>query len=323
MIKSITPSIHEQASFWVLRLHADDCTAAERREFQAWLAKAPTHLQAYQKAEGLWQSFSLANQHPAQQIAFARDQLRQARQQQHHRQQIRSGRLAAAALLLATGIAPFGWNWLQTETYSTVKGQRAEITLSDGSHVELNTDSQVRVNYAGQTRQVSLDRGEALFTVAHNPEKPFEVIAAAGRIRDIGTRFNVNQWRGETIVSVLEGEVAVSTGSSSITQNLLPGQQIHYDNSGSISALAEFDHKTITAWRDGLLVFKKASLSEVLDQLSRYHGIELKISDPKLRDLKVSGDFPSNDLNRALDVITTALPIKANRDNPGLIVLER
>lgn len=323
MKTTIPDTIHEQASLWVFRLHAEDCTAIECGEFQRWLAKAPTHLQAYQKAESLWQSFSHAHGQPHPHIELARSQLRQA-QRQRYRQQTRSRRLAvAASLLLAIGSAPFGWDWLNTETYTTAKGQRAEITLNDGSRIELNTDSQMRVNYAWQARQVTLERGEALFSVAHDPGKPFVVIAALGRIRDIGTHFNVRQWHGDTTVSVLEGEVAVSTETSPTAQNLLPGQQLQYDSHGGLSALAEFDNKAVTAWRDGLLVFNNTALSEALEQLSRYHAIELKIADPKLGGLKVSGNFPSNDLGRALEVITTALPVKVIRKTPTLIVLGR
>ena len=319
MIKSTNPSIHEQASQWVFRLHADHCTTVEHQAFKDWLALDPAHLSAYQYAESAWQSFSHSNEQANAQLAAARVLFRQA---QNLQQKKRSRRITAAAtLLLVIGGAPFAWQWANTEIYSTIKGQRSEITLSDGSHIELNTDTQIRVNYAWQTRQVTLERGEAIFTVEHNPTKPFEVIAAKGRIRDIGTRFNVRQWHNETTVSVLEGEVAVITESSSITENLLVGQQVHYNYQGNLSDLAEFDQKTVTAWQNDLLVFKKTPLSEVLDQLSRYQNVGLTLSDSALRDLKVSGDFPSNDLDGALNVITTALSIKAVRKSPTLIVL--
>ena len=319
MIKSTDPSIREQASLWVLRLHADHCTVANHQAFKDWLALDPTHLSAYQHAESVWQNFSHADQQDNSQLAAARVLFRLA---QNRQQKKRSRRMtAAASLLLLIGGAPFAWQSANTEIYSTVKGQRSGITLSDGSRIELNTDSKIRVNYAWQTRQVTLERGEALFTVVHNPTKPFEVISAKGRVRDIGTRFNVRQWHDETTVSVLEGEVAVTTESGSIAEHLSFGQQVHYNNHGKLSVLSEFDQKIVTAWQNDLLVFKKTPLSEVLDQLSRYQNIELTLSDSALRDLKVSGDFPSNDLDGALNVITTALSIKAVRKSPILIVL--
>lgn len=319
MITSTQPSIYEQASHWVLRLRADDCTAAERQAFKDWLALDPTHLSTYQHAESVWQNFSQADQQANAQLASARALFRQALQQQ---QKKRSKRIAtAASLLLAVGSAPFAWQWANTTLYTTLKGQRTEITLSDGSRIELNTDTQIRVNYAWQTRQVTLEHGEALFTVVHNPEKPFEVIAAKGIIRDIGTRFNVRQWHDETTVSVLEGEVAVTTETNTLAEHLQIGQQVQYNHQGRLSDLAKFDQKTVTAWQNDLLVFKKTPLSEVLDQLSRYQNVELTLADPALRDLKVSGDFPSKDLDGAINIITTALSIKAVRINQAAIML--
>lgn len=320
MTKLTDPAIHEQASLWVFRLRAGHCTAADRQALKEWLESDRRHEAAYRLAESAWRSFSHAGEQPHPQLVAARLLFRHT---QSRRRKTISGRIAAAAslLLLIVG-GPVAWQWTHTENYATVKGQRSEILLSDGSRVELNTDTQIRVNYAWRTRKVTMERGEALFTVAHDSEKTFEVIAAKGRIRDIGTRFNVRRWRDETTVSVLEGEVAVSTESSSIAENLLPGRQVRFNNQGSLSAPAEFDPKTVTAWQSGLLAFKSTPLAEVLDELSRYHNVELTLADPALRELKVSGDFPSNDLNGALNVITAALPVKAVRKSPGLIVLE-
>lgn len=318
----IPSSLHEQASHWVVRLRAPDCSASERRAFQDWLALSPRHRQSYQNAEAIWRDFSSIDAQPDPRLMAARNGLRRA--QIERRRARRNLRLSIAASLLIAAIGmPLAWDWINTDCYSTLKGQRQHIALRDGSTIELNSNSQVRVRYGWRGREAVLDRGEALFSVAHDETKPFDVVAGHGKIHDIGTRFNVCMLNDTATVSVLEGEVAVATERRPDPQTLLAGQQIKYDAHGLASAPTRFDATTVTTWREGMLVFKKTALAEVLAQLSRYHDIELRVADPQLQNLKVSGDFPTDDLNLALNAIGAALPIKAVRKNERLIEFER
>ncbi|WKJ88939.1 FecR family protein [Methylomonas montana] len=319
----ISPSLHEQASHWVVRLHAPDCSASERRAFQDWLALSPRHRQSYQNAEAIWRDFSSVDAQPDPRLIAARNGLRRA--QIARRRAIHGKRLSIAASLLIAAIGvPLAWDWINTDRYLTLKGQRQHIALRDGSTIELNSNSQIRVHYGWRSREAVLERGEALFNVAHDESKPFDVVAGNGKIHDIGTRFNVRLLNNAVTVSVLEGEVAVATEHRPIPQNLAAGQQIKYDAAGlASSAPTSFDATTVAAWREGMLVFKKTALAEVLEQLSRYHDVELSVADPQLQNLKVSGDFPTDDLNLALNAISAALPIKAVRKNERLIEFER
>lgn len=322
MIEPTDPNLVEEASRWVLKMRDAAGSAAEQRAFKAWLAADPRHLPAYRHAESVCKSFDVPEQTVAEPLlANARSQFREARKQawRSRTQQLR--RLALAMLLLTS--PPLAWQWLHSAAYSTGKGQRLNVVLSDGTQIELNTDTRLHTNYAWQTRQVILERGEALFTVTHDPQKPFEVTAAAGTIRDIGTRFNVSDWQGSIAVSVLEGEVVVSTASSTHSQRLSAGSQISYDPRGSMAKPSQFDAAAVTAWQKDLLVFDKAPLAEVLAQLGRYHDVELKLADPSLAAMKVSGDFPSKDLNAALNVIAAALPVKVMRESAGAVVFTR
>lgn len=322
MINPTDPNLYQQASRWVLKLRDASCSVAEKHAFKAWLAADPRHPAAYRQAESVWQSFDAAERQAAgPQLANARAQFRNVQKQARQSRTKLLARLAMAGLVLVA--APLTWQWLNSAEYHTSKGQRLQLTLRDGSQIELNTDTRLRINYAWQTRKVTLESGEALFSVVHDPEKPFEVIADSGRIRDIGTRFNVSRWLEATTVSVLEGEVEVSTASSTLSERLQPGRQISFDRRGSLAAQAKFDADAVTAWQRDLLMFNKTPLSDVLNQLSRYHDVELRLADPSLRDLKVSGDFPSKDLSAALNVITAALPLKAVPQVPGVILLKR
>ncbi len=304
-------SLHERAIFWVTRLNSGDCTDQERQDFEAWLAQSEAHRAAHHEVAAFWAGLSQIEPHAVPQLAAARAYLRDARQS---RRVFSEKRLAGVlSFVLLMGFSPLLWSWLTTDIYRTARGESASIELSDGSRIELNTDTELSVQYTGSTRCVKLERGEALFAVVHNEEKPFEVIAAGGRIQDIGTRFNVYQQADHVSVTVLEGEVSVASKQSSTAQNLIPGQQISYDSTGQTSAISRTDTDAVTAWQKGQLVFKGQPLSEVLDQLGRYHDASLQVHDLRLQALKVSGVFPTNNLNLALNTIAGALPIKVTQ----------
>jgi transmembrane sensor len=304
-------SIHELAVSWVTRLHSGDCTDQERQNFEDWLAQSEAHRVAHHEVAAFWNGLSQIEPHAAPQLAAARAYLRDARLSRRIFSEKRL--VGVLSLVLLIGFSPILWSWLTTDTYRTAKGESTNIQLSDGSRIDLNTDTELSVQYTWSTRSVKLERGEALFAVVHNAEKPFEVIAAGGRILDIGTRFNIYRQAEQVSVTVLEGEVSVAPGKSFAAQNLFFGQQISYDSNGQSSAISHADIDVATAWKKGQLVFKGQSLSVVLEQLGRYHDASLQVQGTRLQKLKVSGVFPTNNLNLALNTIAGALPIKVNQ----------
>jgi transmembrane sensor len=122
------------------------------------------------------------------------------------------GRLSlAAAILLALTL--LGWHELRrAPLYSTQVGEQRSLRLPDGSTVELNSRSRLRVQFSRSLRVVELIEGQALFHVAKNPARPFIVRSAQTSVRAVGTRFDVYKRPSRTVVTVLEGSVAVSGG---------------------------------------------------------------------------------------------------------------
>ena len=304
-------SVHELAVSWMTRLQSDACTNQDRHDFEAWLAQSEAHRTALSEVAAFWEGLSRLEPHAAPQLDAARAYLRDARRS---RRAFSGKRLAAVlSLILILGFSPLWWSWLSTDLYRTAKGESTSIQLSDGSRIDLNTDTELSVHYSWTNRSVKLERGEALFSIVHNAEKPFEVIAAGGRIVDLGTRFNIYRQAEQVSVTVLEGEVSVAASQSSTAQNLIPGQQISYDSKGQSSAVVRADIDAATAWQQGQLVFKGQSLSVVLEQLGRYHDASLQVQGTRLQKLKVSGVFPTHNLNLALNTIASALPIKVTQ----------
>jgi transmembrane sensor len=310
---------YEQASQWVSLLHDGDCPPEKYSDFQAWLTKSPLHQQAYQEVEAFWQQMGNLENFAKPQLESARNYVRyaQTKQSWHPRQSL----ALAASVLLATIAFPLIQLCLDNGNYRTAKGEQAHILLNDGSRIDLNTDTKVNVSYTFFNRKVTLEQGEALFTIKHDADKPFEVAAAGGVIRDIGTQFNVYKQGKKVAVTVLEGEVSVTQRQANPLQMLTAGMQLTYSQDGQNLLVSNSDLDDITAWRKGNLVFKGQRLEVVLQQLSRYHNVKLSTENVKLAALKVSGSFPTGDLNLSLKTIAASLPITITHPKTGQIML--
>jgi transmembrane sensor len=317
--KKPTAEHYAQASQWVSLLHDRDCSQKQKQEFQAWLSISPLHWQAYQEVEAFWRQMDGLETLAKPQLEEARTFVKQA---QVKRRWLRRHALALAASILLLAISyPLVRMYLDNGTYRTAKGEHLLVKLSDGSRIDLNTDTELEVAYTFFFRKARLGRGEALFSVKHDGNKPFEVAAAEGLIRDIGTQFNVYKQADKVAVTVLEGEVSVTGKGSGTAQKLSAGMQLTYNNTGANQLADTADTNAIAAWREGRIIFKGQRLDSVLQQLARYHDFKLSVAHSGLASLKVSGSFPIGDLKLALNTIAASLPVKISRQNAGSIIL--
>jgi len=280
------------------------------------LAADPAHPEAYRQAERQW---AWMRQFEGQNFK-ARDQALRYRPLRGRRRLVAFA--TAASVLLVAGWALFsaqGWYGLP-HSYATGKNQRQTVALADGSTLELNADSEVRVRYNRFQRRVELVRGEAFFDVRHDAARPFSVHADNAVIRDIGTAFDVYKQARQTSVTVLEGLVELEVGGE--RRQLAAGQQLAFGNDGRFLALPHSDPAGTTAWRQGLLVFRGRRLSEVIAEICRYHDVDIRLPDPNLAELKVSGSFRTEQLDELLNAVATLLPVKVKRLGAREIVLE-
>jgi transmembrane sensor len=215
--------------------------------------------------------------------------------------------------------SPYGWYGLSS-TYLTAKGEHQIIALSDGSSVELNTDSEIQVRYRFNQRQVDLVRGEAFFNVIHNAERPFLVAVSNLTIHDIGTAFNVYKKNQKVAIAVQEGVVDVNTKLG--LRRLNAGQQIAYSNDEGFESLGQLDLDASTAWRQGKLLFRGQRLADVLAEIGRYHDIEIHLPNAKIADLQVSGSFRAEQLDNMLNAVSTLLPVNIKRISEKEVLIE-
>lgn len=177
--------------------------------------------------------------------------------------------------------------------YTTRIGQIAQFTLPDGSMIELNTGSEVEVNYTAARRDLTLVRGEAVFTVAKDAERPFIVKAGESRVVALGTIFSVRKSNGEAQVTLIEGRVrvdqAAQSGSDKSTQ-LAPGEQISILPNRPFE-ITRAELSQVASWREGRLVFEQTPLRDVLKEFNRYSAEKHVLRDEALGDFLVSGTF--------------------------------
>jgi transmembrane sensor len=250
--------------------------------------------------------------------------------------------IAASIVFALTVTAILSLDTFRIPTYATAIGEQRSLVLKDGSTVELNSRSKIAVRYSKQARHVELLEGQALFRVAKDANRPFVVKAGATSVRAVGTEFDVYQKRDGTVVTVVEGQVAIltdhpvtlpdhgvpATRASVPRPHNLQFPAIDPRRIGNIVIAAGeqltvtpkeiqmAEHPNIanaTAWTQRQLVFESASLADVAEEFNRYNDRQLIVGDPSLETFHVSGVFSSTD---------PASLIRFLRARPGLRIVE-
>ena len=313
-----TPLLREdtdaEAAAWLARLHADDRTDATESAFKAWLHADRAHEEAFERATEIWAMIPGAMLCAAAPAAAALP-LR-------HANRHAAGFAMAASLLLVLG-AGSGW-WLLTRPldYATRVGEQKVATLEDGSRIALNTDSEVDVSYEKAIRRVTLERGEAMFEVAPNPDRPFVVRAGDKLVKAIGTSFIVRRDANGVVVTLIQGKVSVSdVAKAAVRPTLLtPGERLTV----AASAPPVIDQPAMeaaTAWRRGQAVFSDAPLSSAVAELNRYGGPRITVDDPHLASLRVSGVFATNDTAEFANAVAALHGLRVQRTSSELHLL--
>jgi transmembrane sensor len=202
---------------------------------------------------------------------------------------------AAAAVAIAVAGASLVFNPFAAPTYATSVGEQRFVKLADGSSIHLNTRSRVRVQFSGSKRHVRLLAGEALFTVARDPARPFDVSDGRATFRALGTRFNLYKRTDGTRLTVTEGVVQVNPLLSAPDTGDLPrigaGEQAEVVPSGQVIKTASPDPTRSVFWPQRTLVFRHAALPEVVAEFNRYNTIQLRLESERAGVRRISGIF--------------------------------
>jgi transmembrane sensor len=230
--------------------------------------------------------------------------------------------LAASAI----AVGAFAWLFIGrvvTQEYTTAVGEQRTVSLPDGSTVFLNTNSDVRVQLSRRLRRIELARGEALFSVAKDPSRPFEVHALQGVTTAVGTQFDVEIVPTGAAVSVLEGTVTV--GAKGATASAPPvavsaGSGVGYTQEGAVSELRPAELNRIQGWRMQRIVFNDIPLDSALTEYNRYTHTPIVLGDPALGSRHVNGVFHIGDEAAFLSAMEQGLHLKATRGDTQTVL---
>jgi ferric-dicitrate binding protein FerR (iron transport regulator) len=225
--------------------------------------------------------------------------------------------LACVILLLASVFRPPHHGRSAWREYATAPGQRASVTLPDGTKFTLAPASHLRVpvDYASGNRGVMLD-GEAFFAVVHDAAHPFSVRAGHTVVTDIGTEFDVHAYADDRTVrvAVVEGSVGVSAGNAA---TLGAGDLAVVDTGITITRSA--DVTAATSWTHGRLVFNRAPMRDALATVGRWYDLDLRVSDPAMWAEPFTGSFSTESVDQV--IATFALILHAQAERSGHTVV--
>ncbi|MBL8255988.1 MAG: FecR family protein [Pseudoxanthomonas mexicana] len=308
--------IAEQAAEYFARRRG--ATSPQRRERDYWLSEDFKHAEAYDALQRVWDhAGSLADDPELQALKTA--DLAAVRRRRWFRPQRLLAVAATLVMLLGAGyiIIPF----MQPPPpvgYATVLGERRTETMPDGSEIVLNTDSALEVSYSSSRRAIALLHGEAQFEVARDRDRPFVVSIGENTVTALGTRFQVRREPGSTIVTLLEGSVEVAHGDE--RHVLKPNERAILSERMGVS-IALIDPESATGWLDGWLRFRGAPLAEVIVEANRYSDQKLRLGDPRLADVQLSGNFHAGDNTSIADAASLILPVRVEKRGSEIVLM--
>lgn len=262
----------------------------ERREVALWLNECPENMLEFIALRKLY-DISLWNTKPNQ----------RPKNKKYSFQGILIEALKIAVVLL---IGFFGAKQLMLhspekvpmQTIHVPAGQRAELTLSDGTQVWLNSRSTLKFpeRFTANTRKVELD-GEGYFVVQHNENKTFTVQTKKYAIHVLGTEFNVKAYHDSPLfeTALVKGSVEISSPDVSQKIRLRPNELANLNN-GMLrtSPIANYNY---FKWKEGIFCFEDESIQDLIEKLQLYYDITIEVQRPSLLKYHYSGKFRIQD----------------------------
>ncbi|MEO1038746.1 MAG: FecR domain-containing protein [Pseudomonadota bacterium] len=347
-----------QAAYWFVQQRKPECTAATRRAFDLWLEESQAHREAFEAVEHAWaisagleqsQAFSaerrevlipgVGGPYTARGLAVAAGAA--------------TGLAACLALVVSVFLttppepvmdaqpvrAPIVASLPAVDPVSsdsrmltTAVGQREAVTLEDGSVVELNTSTELRVMFTQARREVVLLHGQALFNVAHDASRPFIVLAGDRRITALGTEFEVRIKEDDVAVTLLDGRVEVAEMLAASSEpvvrparvvELAPGQRLSGRSADAVQ-IDEAELDRALGWREGRLEFENERLGEVIEEINRYSTLSVQLARPELAYLRVSGNFRAGSTENFVAAVVDLFPLSARTpdEDPEVVLLD-
>lgn len=208
-------------------------------------------------------------------------------------------------------------------SYTSGVGELKKVELADGSVITMNTQTEIRVRYTGERRDIRLVRGEAMFAVTHDAKRPFAVRVGEWTAVAVGTAFAVRRldelahgsYGPTTNVTVTEGIVQLLPVNRSVSEarRLTANQRalIGADGKVDVGQVSDSEIGQQLAWRTRLVVFTGEPLREAIAEMNRYSQRRIVVSDPELGERRIVGVFSTADTPTFISAMTATLGVEA------------
>ena len=315
-------AIEDQALDWLIRRNGEDWTEDEQSELDAWLEESMAHKSAYWRAVHLWQQADRIRA-----LGYDNDDQLEPTPRRKWWPAAIAASLVAMIGIGGLTVAPDFFGPSREEVrqarYDTPVGGRRLVGLADGSKIELNTRTVVRTAVSTDIREVWLDEGEVFFDVAHRKGEPFVVHAGQQTVTVLGTKFSVRRDPDRVSVNVLEGRVRVDDGKANGARAAIIAAgdtSMSHGLSTLITRKSEERVENALAWRDGMLSFDQAPLTEVVAEFNRYNRIQLVVANRAAGDIPIGGSFQASSVNSFTRLLRDAYGLKVEESGPTISI---
>ncbi|WP_067733862.1 FecR family protein [Novosphingobium naphthalenivorans] len=283
-----------------------------------WVERDPAHGYAFAKAEASWElSGRLGESHlpeVPEEVAGPAGRF-----------EAMFGRRALVGLVLAalvgTGVTVGLQKWMDVQRYSTAIGGERVVNLADGSTIRLNTGSTVEVSLRKKLRHIHLLQGEARFSVAHDPNRPFVVDAGNASFQALGTVFDVRRNSGLTELTVMSGRVGVADRGHRKAVVSAGNYAVVSGGTVGVSRLSTAQMARRTAWSEGVITFDGETLEQAVTELNRYRSKPLVIGSPEIASLRVGGTVHTADSDTFIRSLSSAFGLRAVPGKDSVLIM--
>ena len=317
--------VADQAMAWAVRVQSPDASAGDWSALTDWLEASEDHVAAFDQAEALLARVEA--EAPAIQEALNRPsakvlEFKPREKAPPHRPANDRGRWSAiAAVAACLIIMPAAWNASQgAETvYRTGIGETRNLVLSDGSRIQLDAGSELKVRLGWFQRSVAMGQAQASFDVAKDPKKPFIISVGDQQVKVVGTAFNIRHFQNQTTVTVRRGIVEVSQPKAPAAPiaRLLVGDQLTHTQGQMGGLAAKVDTTTAYAWTQGQMICVDRPLAEIVAEVNRRYPVPIAVSESAGR-LKFSGVLELGDQDAVVERLAQYLSLPHRRTDRGI-----
>lgn len=314
-------AVHAEAGAWITRKDSAEWSAADQATLDAWLAASTAHMIAFIRLEEMWKRADRLKALAPQSKQEARFSRRLASDKVLRRS------IGAAAIAAIIGAAVIFTPSQPAETvYSTAIGGHKLLKLADGSRIDLNTNTTLRLSRSVNGVTARLDKGEAFFQIKHDPDRLFVVLAGRHRVTDIGTEFLVRAQPNHLEVALISGSARLDAPDGRMQTPILlrPGDELTVANNlitttrKSTRRLAEE-----LGWRRGMLFFENTPLGDVVAEFNRYGERKIVVADQKTARTPLSASFPTDGSDSFLELAKAMLNVRIERRGDETIISQR